>query len=541
MKVSTPKVFISYRREETSAHAGRVHDAMVERFGEESVFMDIELEPGVDFVERITQAVAACHVLLVVMGPKWATLSNGDSRARLADPQDFVRLEVETALRRDDVRVIPLLVAGAAMPDADDLPDGLRPLTRRQALDLSDVRWRYDIGRLIVALEELLDTSPAPPGAGHPEPIAPHPGPPPEAATLEPSPVAEPAPPPPAPPPPPTPHAPPPRRRRLLAAAAGAAALILAVVAIALVAGGGDSPDAGADGETQPRVTDRIRLGPGAAPDGIAIDGDRMWVTDQERNVVWPVDTSTGDVGDPSEVGTDPDGVAAANETLWVANVDDSSVTRLELSADGAVTGSQDLVVKPAGVTRPEGLALSEQWVWVTAGRTGDVARIDRASGTFGDPIHIGADTVGLEIAGEGVYVSDEGDHAVTRLDASSGRRDWGPTTVGNEPRGIVEAEGTVWVANAGEHSVSRIDASTGNVIGEPIKVGLNPRDLTYADGFVWVANTSAGTVTRIDAGSGRVVGEAIQVGREPASIVAGDGSVWVSLAGEGTVARIEL
>jgi len=153
---SGPRVFISYRREETAGHAGRLYDAMVTRFGEGKVFMDIDMAPGIDFVERITQAVGACRVLLVIMGPRWATASDGKESARIADPEDFVRLEIETALRNPEVAVIPLLVAGARMPDPKDLPEALRPLTRHNALELSDQRWRYDVGRLMSALEGLL-------------------------------------------------------------------------------------------------------------------------------------------------------------------------------------------------------------------------------------------------------------------------------------------------------------------------------------------------------------------------------------------------
>ena len=98
-QVQGAKVFITYRREETAGHAGRLYDAMVARFGEDNVFMDVDMAPGVDFVERITEAVAACHVLIVVMGPRWATVEDEQGRARLADPEDFVRLEVETALQ----------------------------------------------------------------------------------------------------------------------------------------------------------------------------------------------------------------------------------------------------------------------------------------------------------------------------------------------------------------------------------------------------------------------------------------------------------
>lgn len=122
---------------------------MVSRFGESNVFMDVDMAPGVHFVERITEAVAACQVLIVVMGPRWATAEDDQGRARLADPEDFVRLEVETALRRSEVTPIPVLVAGARMPNREDLPLELQAITRRNALELDDHRWRYDVGRLI--------------------------------------------------------------------------------------------------------------------------------------------------------------------------------------------------------------------------------------------------------------------------------------------------------------------------------------------------------------------------------------------------------
>lgn len=151
-----PKVFISYRRQDTSGHAGRLFDAMASRVGEQNIFMDVDLAPGVHFVERIKQAIGACRVLLVMIGPRWTTLANETGEPRLTDPEDFVRLEVETALLRDDVTVIPVLVGGAQMPDPDDLPEGIRPLAYRNAIELSDLRWRYDISRLNATMDQLL-------------------------------------------------------------------------------------------------------------------------------------------------------------------------------------------------------------------------------------------------------------------------------------------------------------------------------------------------------------------------------------------------
>ena len=155
---STPaqRVFISYRRQDSAAYAGRLYDAMVARFGERNVFMDLDLAPGVDFVERITEAVSACQVLIEIIGPTWATVKNQEGKVRIADPEDFVRLELESALKRPDVTVIPVLVSGAQMPDRGDLPPELGALARRNALELSDRRWRYDVGQLVSTLEELL-------------------------------------------------------------------------------------------------------------------------------------------------------------------------------------------------------------------------------------------------------------------------------------------------------------------------------------------------------------------------------------------------
>jgi TIR domain len=152
-----PKVFISYRRRESAGHAGRLYDAMAAQFQDQNVFMDVDIPPGSNFVERITRAVASCHVLLVVMGPRWADIiREEEGEAGIAGGEDFVRLEVASALPRSDVTVIPVLISGAKMPEPHMLPDQLRELTRRNAIELSDTRWRHDVERLQRRLEELL-------------------------------------------------------------------------------------------------------------------------------------------------------------------------------------------------------------------------------------------------------------------------------------------------------------------------------------------------------------------------------------------------
>jgi hypothetical protein len=109
-------IFVSYRRQESSHLAGRLYDRLADRFGEAQVFIDVDtIEPGVDFAEEIFRAVAACKVLLAIIGPAWLSSADGQGGRRLDDPGDIVRLEVEAALQRG-VRVIPILMDGAVMP-----------------------------------------------------------------------------------------------------------------------------------------------------------------------------------------------------------------------------------------------------------------------------------------------------------------------------------------------------------------------------------------------------------------------------------------
>lgn len=159
-------IFISYRREESAGHAGRIYDRLRERFGRDRVFMDVSaIEPGVDFVEAIDRAVGSCTVLLVVIGRRWLDSTDRAGQRRLDDPKDFIRLEVGTALRRN-IRVIPVLVQDAAMPGEGDLPDDLKLLARRNAFEINDNHWDSNMAQLEETLARVLgDTAgPALPG-----------------------------------------------------------------------------------------------------------------------------------------------------------------------------------------------------------------------------------------------------------------------------------------------------------------------------------------------------------------------------------------
>ena len=117
--------------------------------------MDVDLDAGIDFVEAIEESVGSCDVLIAVVGNHWLTATDEDGARRLDNPDDFVRTEIVTALKRG-IRVIPVLVDGASMPRSRNLPDELQLLVRRNALEISHNRFRADSERLINALERAL-------------------------------------------------------------------------------------------------------------------------------------------------------------------------------------------------------------------------------------------------------------------------------------------------------------------------------------------------------------------------------------------------
>ena len=153
------KIFISYRREDSAPYAGRLFDRLTAHFGSEQVFIDIDkIGLGQDFVDVIHDSLERCGVLVALIGPTWLHCANPSGQRRLDETDDFVRLEVSTALERK-IRVIPVLVAGATMPRANELPSALVALSRRNALALSDIRFHQDIDHLIHAIEKVMGVS----------------------------------------------------------------------------------------------------------------------------------------------------------------------------------------------------------------------------------------------------------------------------------------------------------------------------------------------------------------------------------------------
>jgi TPR repeat protein len=160
-----PRIFISYRRDDAPGQAGRLYDRLKQEFGDGNVFIDVDtLLPGDDFVDAIGQTLGRCDLMIAVIGPGWLSATDAQGRLRLEDPADFVRVEVQKALERQ-VRTVPVLVNRAAMPHEDQLPDPLKPLIRRQAVELSDARWSSDVRELVDRVKRATSTADAAPAA----------------------------------------------------------------------------------------------------------------------------------------------------------------------------------------------------------------------------------------------------------------------------------------------------------------------------------------------------------------------------------------
>jgi len=146
-------VFISYRRQDSGGRVHPLYESLVERLGRDQVFVDVDtIEPGEDWHERIDRAIDTSDVVLVVIGPWWTAIEDPAGARRLDSQNDRLRAEIAAALDGAPKRVIPVLVGGATMPREADLPDGLRSLVHRQAVDLSPTRFRADVDDLMTTL-----------------------------------------------------------------------------------------------------------------------------------------------------------------------------------------------------------------------------------------------------------------------------------------------------------------------------------------------------------------------------------------------------
>jgi len=151
------KIFINYRRDDTIAIAGRLHDRLAEAFGRDNLFMDVDNIPvGINFEDYLNNQVAQCDAMLSVIGPSWVNAKDETNQRRLDKPDDFVAIEIAAALARSNILVIPVLVDGTHMPKASELPASLKPLALRNAIQVRNTNFGSDAEQLITKLREAL-------------------------------------------------------------------------------------------------------------------------------------------------------------------------------------------------------------------------------------------------------------------------------------------------------------------------------------------------------------------------------------------------
>jgi len=151
-------IFISYRREHTAVIVGRLHDRLADHFGALQIVRDIEaVDGGDDFDRRIDDVVGSSAAFLAIISGRWLLDRNPVGKRPIGVPRDWVEREVEVALRRPDVLVIPVLIEGATMPGEQELPYSIRSLAMSNAMHLSDSGWDDEVRKLIGALEEVIE------------------------------------------------------------------------------------------------------------------------------------------------------------------------------------------------------------------------------------------------------------------------------------------------------------------------------------------------------------------------------------------------
>ena len=155
------RIFINYRRHDTEGYVGRLYDHLLKQFKPHDIFMDVQnIEPGADFVQVLEDAISACDIFLAMIGPHWLTLKNDEGERRLDEWNDFVRIEIETALKQGKI-VIPILVGGANMPNPKYLPETIETFGRRNALTLSHNRFTNDVEDLVTFMRASLPSHPS--------------------------------------------------------------------------------------------------------------------------------------------------------------------------------------------------------------------------------------------------------------------------------------------------------------------------------------------------------------------------------------------
>jgi YVTN family beta-propeller protein len=243
-------------------------------------------------------------------------------------------------------------------------------------------------------------------------------------------------------------------------------------------------------------------------------------------------------------VGNSPDGIAhpvgsGGQGIVWIANAGDGTITRID-EASGRASGSFTYA-RHSGAAAP--LSLWRGSLWVGDSTASTVDQINPATEqVIGRPINVGGQPYATTVASGSLWVANYND-TLARI-STGGTGSASPTVsvfhAESGPKRITELGNTLFVANESEGTVTKIDASTGRLLGT-IHVGFHPSSISAISGSLWLADRGQGTVTRVDIGSGKANGSPIHVGSAPRRMTVSNNTLWISNGGDGTVARIDL
>jgi YVTN family beta-propeller protein len=541
------RVFINYRRADTSAYAGRLADSLIARFGADSVFMDIDTIPlGADFRDVIDEALNDCDVVLALIGRDWLQLLGSNRRRRTDNTNDYVRLELEAALRRPGVLVVPILVQDAEMPPERTLPPSLAPITFRNNFELSDRRWRADVETLCDALEALqkagkddersspADIAPSPRAIDEPrESLVDESPPPPKddpraksglqqqdeqvlpskpareqaAAAVAAKPATEAA----------ITETP---DRRLVGWSIAALALVVVIigVVVAILLAVSSSGTHHAPKVSAPSVTATIALP--AAGDHVAFARGAVFVTGSATEL-FRIDPATNNVAPDAALAGPSHAIATDGNTLWV------SVGSNIVRADASRT------ITSVGANVHE-LTFGDNALWCT---TSNLVRIDPATARVDANVSAGPNLDSVAASDGAVWVANrQASGTVTRVDPTINRV-IATIPAGDTPDQVATGAGALWVANSHSGNISRIDPAT-NTVAATITIGGSPVWVVVGLNAVWVTDDSGNRVVRINPANNTVTGS-VSVGQNPEAATIGAGSVWVVNRGDHTISRI--
>jgi YVTN family beta-propeller protein len=268
----------------------------------------------------------------------------------------------------------------------------------------------------------------------------------------------------------------------------------------------------------------------GARPTDISSDGTSVWVANTGDATVSRIDPKTRLVLSTTSTGSAIDGLGAGPAGVWVTDLGRAQAARLNPEFRGAVSARVRISNNAPFYGASGPVAVGRNAVWI-GNSSAAVIRIDPSTGKREARVDVGNSPAAVAVGASAVWVADDEDNTVTKIDPRSANAVVETVQVGASPSAVAVGKGAVWVTSREDDDLTKIDPDTGSVEAR-IPVGHRPTGVAVGGGAVWVANSLSGTVSRIDPRSNRVVAE-IEVGESPRSLVVSRGRVWVSVQGK--------